>query len=394
MKKCKKVQFFSFLLALMLIMHSLTFSAIALEQSPSSNLVTIEQCYVVGQKWIVANYDSDTIVESVIPIKSLDGELNGYCINFSKNGTPNGYLVIDAHHTGINYIREFALDGPGLYALMSIKSGSTTMPTEQIIYSTDPFQYAIKIKEIGIEKYYNTNGVTLTAAKQMEQFPTANVYARAVSNGEMSLLGTGTYRNAFFDGWNLTSYTAANDCIITGASTYWPYTMKELDGVGRANCGPTAVTNILGLMNERGLSGILLYDDIFETYNQVVLDMNFNPNTTMGTIYANVKNGIQEYVQDRGFLITLSSLTSNAWSEFKRCADSDRANLIFIQGDDDELLPGGHFLVGIGYRIMNDGTKYLRVIDGWNDTVNRFMQFDSSLIYDIHGTRVHIRPQS
>ena len=394
MKKCKKVQFVSLFLALMLVMYSLTFSSIALEQSSPSNLVTIEQCYIAGQKWIAANCDNDTIVESVIPIKSLDEELNGYCINFSKNGVPNGYLVIDAHHTGTNYIREFALDGLGLYALMSINSGSSTMPAEQVIYSTDLFQYAIKIKEKGIEKYYNTNGVTLTVAEQLEQFPIANVYARTALSGEVSLLGVGTYQDAFFDGSSLTSYTAANDCIITGASTYWPYKMKELDGVGRANCGPTAVTNILGLMNERGLSGILLYDDIFETYNQVVLDMNFNPNTAMGTTYANVKNGIQEYVQDRGFLITLSSLTSNAWSEFKRCADSDRANLIFIQGDDDGLLPGGHFLVGIGYRIMNDGTKYLRVIDGWRDTVNRFMQFDSSLIYDIHGTRVHIRPQS
>lgn len=396
MSKRKIVQLTSFLLAVVMCLYSLTFSSLAAERaSDSTGLVTVEECYLAGEKWITANYDDETTIESVIPIKSLNEEINGYCINFSKKGMPNGYLVIEADRASTCFIREFTLSGPGLYEHLTTKASLKTKLTQPAIYSTSPFEYAVKFNDNGVEKYYNTNGEILTSSEQKKCFPTENIYKTSSDPSKMSTRGNGTYHDAFFDGSSLTAYSFANNHIIPAATTYLPYRMEDFAYNAEANCGPTAVTNILGLTANSGWPSILINNDMQDTYDQVVIDTYFNTNTSDGTLYVNLKTGIRTYVENRGFQIAITSFSSNTWANFKNCADNNYPNLINIWGDSNNglletLFGAGHFVVGIGYRIMNDGTKYLRVIDGWTESTDRFLSFNSSYIDWIKGTEIYI----
>ena len=382
------------LAVIMLISMSVPTFAAEVVTVEDTELITVRECYLAGQKWITANYEDDTVISSIIPVKDLYDNINGYCINFSVDGKPNGYLLLNAAKYSQSYIREFAFSGQGIYEQLLEESNITTT-TDVAIYSTNPFEYALKYNESGTVKIYNCDETVMSidAAKA--------VYVVSSSAYEVQTVDTRSsddkeeYYDSFFYGTALTSYTDANDKVIPGADEFTPYKMSELrTGTNTGNCGPTAATNLVALYHSKGKTNILENGDIDDTYAALVTAVGFAENGTDGTYYSNLKSGVQSYVRGKSYSITLNDYLLDTWANFKNDFDANKSNIIFIEGNKQDeggnWITVGHFVIGVGYRIMNDGTRYIRIYDGWNKSNDRFLHFDADSITTFKGTSVTI----
>ena len=171
--------------------------------------------------------------------------------------------------------------------------------------------------------------------------------------------------------------------------------MSELrNGTNTGNCGPTAAANLCALYYSKGKTNILIDGDIDETYSALVTAVSFNENGTEGTYYSNLKSGIRNYVRGRSYSISINDYLFDTWGNFKGDFDDNKSNIIFIEGrkknEAGQWITVGHFVVGIGYRVMNDGTRYVRIYDGWNKSNNRFLHFDADSLVTFCGASVSI----
>lgn len=389
----KKINVLVLIVVLVLGMATDVSAATKGTNSFNAEYITIDECMRAGSKWITANYSENTTISGVIPINDLDGTLNGYCINFSTDGKAAGYLVINALKYSDSYIREFAFDGNGIYDQLVINSQAKGK-AEHVLYMTNPFEYAIKYQNGNGVQYYNSDTSVLSEQDEISAFgevPFDNdVYlpaAGTLSNDRQE------YYTAFFDNSDLTSYTSNNNKTITGALSFTPYLMRDLrTGTNTGNCGPTAITNICGYYRSRGKTNIFKNNSLSDTYDEIITAVHFDIYGSDGTLYVNAKGGLVTYIESRAYDITLDSYLLNRWSSFKSDFDAHRPNLILIEGY--KLKNGswekvGHFVVGVGYRIMNDGERYVRVYDGWNAT-SRFIHFGDDALTSFKGTAVDV----
>lgn len=125
-------------------------NAVLVDTIDNDIYINVVDCRIAGEKWIVANYPEGTVIRDIIPIKSFDGLIIDYCIDFSTEGEPAGYLVIDARRYADNHIVEFAFDGSGIYDTLyenvSLNARVATFD-EKVIYTTSPYQYAVKFTD-------------------------------------------------------------------------------------------------------------------------------------------------------------------------------------------------------------------------------------------------------
>lgn len=384
----------SIILAVVLILSMAT-SVFAIGiQSSSEEVISIKECHLAGNKWLSANYNDGTEIKSIIPIKDLDGKINGYCINFSKNEEPNGYLVLNAAKYSASYIREFAFDGNGIYEQLLENSG-LSKSVDVAIYTTNPFEYALKYTDVKGEYIYNCDSTILSIEAAKAQYLVNGIEYSVQDTSNRSADDKKEYYDSFFYGSSLTSYTDENDHVIPGADSFIPYKMSELrNGTNTGNCGPTAAANLCALYYSKGKTNILIDGDIDETYSALVTAVSFNENGTEGTYYSNLKSGIRNYVRGRSYSISINDYLFDTWGNFKGDFDDNKSNIIFIEGrkknEAGQWITVGHFVVGIGYRVMNDGTRYVRIYDGWNKSNNRFLHFDADSLVTFCGASVSI----
>lgn len=389
----KKIKVLLLIVVLMLGMATDISAATRVTNPDNSEYITIDECMRAGSKWIAANYSDNTTISGVIPIKDLDGTLNGYCINFSADRKAAGYLVINALRYSDSYIREFAFDGNGIYDQL-VTNSPAKGNTEHALYQTNPFAYAVKYQDRNEVRFYNSDTTVLSEQAEISAFG-GTPADRDVSSPAVRTLNNDRqeYYDAFFESSDLTSYTSNNNKTITGALSFTPYVMGDLlTGTYEGNCGPTAVTNICGYYRSRGKTNIFKNNSLSDTYDAIATAIGFDINGNQGTLYANAKGGLVTYVESRSYSITLDSYLLNRWSSFKHDFDADKPNLISISGyklKDGSWTEVGHMIVGVGYRIMNDGECYVRVYDGWNAT-SRFIHFGDDALTAFQGTSVDV----
>ncbi len=390
-------KFLSLLLSIVML-FSLSASAFNAqsEASTEADFITVEDCYRAGEKWITANYDSETEISSVIPVKDFNEEINGYCINFQTSGEPNGYLLINARKDSTMFIREFSLDGNGIYEQLSINS-NITKNIEPAIYTTDSFQYAIKYKDNNEVKVYNSDSTTMSLSEAKVKFSestlTKDVANTALNNQSAKPLSDKEeIYDLFFNSADLLNYTSENNYVIPGTASFDFYTMDTLrTGLNRGNCAPTALTNLCLYYYHNGLSNILKNNSVCDTYDELVTQIGFNPNIDgeEGPSRDNIIPGLQDYVRSRSYNTALFVPVLNLWVYYKFGFDEGVPCVIFVDGyklEENVWETTAHAIIGIGYRVLTDNTRYIRVVDGWISSNSRFLNYDSEYLLDIEGT--------
>lgn len=199
----------------------------------------------------------------------------------------------------------------------------------------------------------------------------------------------------FFDEENFDAYNIKVDFSIPGALKVNPRLMSDLaTGTNTGNCAPTAAFNLVCYLKEgRGLSNVFIDNDEEKTYAELVSKMGFNENGVDGVNYDMLQSGLKSYLEDRGYKVKIGDYLYDWWSDFKRDFDGGYPNLMLLQGNDykdDKWIIIGHFVVGVGYLIMNDNSRYIRVYDGWFESTKRFIGFDHKGFTSIKGAVVDV----
>ena len=240
---------------------------------------------------------------------------------------------------------------------------------------------------------YNSDNSFLTKDIEMQRYTCNGKNTEAKNVKEDSSRGDKEeYYTAFFYGTSLTNYTSDNNKCITGADSFTPFRMVELcTGTNHNNCGPTAAMNMCGYYYSLGKTNMYTNSSVSDTYDALVIAVGFPPNGSGNTSYSNLKNGLKNYIQGRSYAVSVNGYLFNTWNNFKNDFDANKPNLNFIEGykyENNTWNVAGHFVVGIGYRILNDGTRYVRIYDGWKASSNRFIHFGSDTLVTFKGASV------
>ena len=372
-----------------------TNNSMVLVSDDNGDYNTVDDCRLAGEKWITANYSEGTEIRDIIPIRNLNGNLAGYCIDFSTNGAPAGYLVLDANRYADSYILEFSFDGNGIFDELSanVSTMARAESVERTIYATTPYQYAIKFSNNGDAVFYNNDSTIMSYANEVNRYG-ETIVVNDTTESCASVLDAKDFRDEFFYGYKLTGYESINDVCITGGDSFTPHTMRELlTGTNTENCVPTAATNICDFYAKKRNKTGLIRTNVQTTYNALVTKTYFDIYGSEGALYSYFKKGLKSYIEEQGYTVKIGDYWLDLWSDFKRDFDGGYPNAMAIYGTilvDGEPEDAGHAVVGIGYRILNDDTKYIRVYDGWNASNSRFVKFKSNVISKIEGAVVDI----
>ena len=125
-----------------ILFPSLFFIAHSVE--PSDVCLTQEECVEISNAWLKEYYPISTEIQDIIPVS--DGEkITSFCVDFITDGTPSGYIMLDAKKYAANNIVSFTFEGQGIYNELfnHYEKSHNTIPDEKLIYATGPLNYAI-----------------------------------------------------------------------------------------------------------------------------------------------------------------------------------------------------------------------------------------------------------
>ncbi len=363
------------------------------DNNKNIDYITIEECKIAAQKWIKQNYNNETIIDEIIPILSMD-KIESYCINFKKNDTPKGYLILDANKYAVNYIKEFSLSGNGIYQTLIKNAGITTNEAERVIYSLGGYNYAIPINFSGSSLYSTSN--TFLSKQDLNLFYDTTNYVNYPIDTRSD-----AEKKEYYDGFfSFSEIPTIRDCFcytIKGAHKFIPSTMDELVTLGgySGNCSPTASTNLLSYYCEqRNFTN--LGTSRKNIYNNFVKASGWNEFGNQGQSSADAIKGMKTVVENAGYKYKSDTYMFNYWTDWTRDIDKDYPVFTSLRGlkeTNGTWEEVGHAVIAIGYREYVDGYKYLRIYDGWNDTSDKFIWFNSDYFKSIKGTRIEVNSQ-
>ncbi|MFU0827386.1 MAG: Peptidase-C39-2 domain-containing protein [Lachnoclostridium sp.] len=299
----------------------------------------------------------NTYLKQVVPLYNNESKIVAYYVSF----TPTGYAVVNNN-----------INNPTV-----IEFGKGTNETIEDILNNDSNPHIIYNNPVSI---YNANNTSLTVqgknskdiydyypdlkssnsslAKQHKEVKNAIMKNRAVIQGD------GDY--GFIDLGDMPSGKYTSDTILYATSTDWAI-MDEFNSIADNHCGATAVTNIALYYAKRGYSKLKINSrlDTFKAVHKIV------GNGPVMTIAGSAK----EYFSDRGYTLKYSSVGD--FSGIKSATTSDRpCGILLADG-----LFSWHWILSVGWREYTNGGNYLRIMDGWYDTVDRYYKINSGSLW-------------
>lgn len=301
--------------------------------------------------WLDTVYKQDgTKIDNITRMYNSDDRISGYIIDFSKNGVPNGYIVLDKQSD--NPIKEFAFNGDSITD--RLESNTNTSLNNLKIYNS-AFNYLAMKTKSKINAFYD-------------------IYQRNFANKNAVLKSSAPLKDLiFFPG----------DIIDTSKSVDLPNIMyfnasTTGDFPGKNNCGSTAVKNILNWATFTGkLSSYVDYDEIITT-------MNFNDKNSTDI---QCLEAIKKIAKNHDRKAIVNAYWLDYFSDFKRDINAQKPIFLGVLTKSGD----GHAMVVCGYVEMPSGAKYLRVMDGWNKVITRFIEFNKSNYWKFDGASVEIK---
>lgn len=109
-----------------------------------SNIYSEDEIEILANHWLKNNYNDSTTVDEIIPVKSNDNIIL-YCVEFIKEDTPNGYVMINALRESKELYTEFSLNGNSIYDSLC-NNNNVDGCEEKVLYNIGSFNYALKMK--------------------------------------------------------------------------------------------------------------------------------------------------------------------------------------------------------------------------------------------------------
>ncbi|MGF7060657.1 hypothetical protein [Brassicibacter mesophilus] len=297
----------------------------------------------------------NTYLNQTVPLFNSSGETVAYYASFS----PTGYAVVNNNIDNPTVI-EF---GEGNNKI--IEEILNTVSNPHIIYN-NPVDIYNASTESTLQKSSNSNDLFDYYPDLKEKNPTLanqhNEYKQSLLEHQNMMRGDGDY--GFIDLDDMPSGSYTSDTILSATTTDWAI-MDEFDDIANNHCGATAVTNLALYFAKRGETNLKINNSRLDTFKAVHKIVGNGP---VMMIAGNAK----EYFKDRGCTLSYSSVSN--FSGIKSAIKNDRpCGILLADG-----LFSWHWILSVGWReYSSSGGSYMRIMDGWYDTVNRFYKLNT-----------------
>ncbi len=361
-----------------------------------SNIYSKEEIEILANHWLKSNYNDSTKMDEIIPVKSNDNIIL-YCVDFIKDDTPNGYVMINAFRESKELYTEFSLTGNSIYDTICINN-DIDKSEEKVLYNIGSLNYALKNEDkyCALDKK-NYNHKT---AKELMKRNKKKLYS------DYKCTSKQPYEKGVLSLEQLPQGKIKEERYIDGGDTFMPISNKYyhehfLNHLNTGNCVPTAANNIICLYKEkRGFSAFP--ENLYTSYEEFISYSNYNVNAVYeGINDDDFDKAMKKYVESVGYDYSSNKYWWDLFGDWKRDIRDDYPIYTSIDGyvDVDKNLKddvhiyekSGHSVVAVGYRIYKDGTRYLIIYDGWNYGVVRYINFDSEYFLSIDGIRIKIK---
>lgn len=373
----------------------------------SGDYLTQDQAEKIALKWAEKNHEYHVSIKETIPIyKSLDN-ISAYSVSFSNGGQDAGYIIINADKREQTF-REFSLKGKDIYTNIFNKNNfhNELNFNNKVLYENGVFDYSAEIIKNKEKAYLSTDGRIYSKDKFASEIIKNTVHKsniNALDESDSYLDGIINNNDSVFNGLTLESEKKLSGISIIQSQTdnglyVYPFVMDDLrNGTNLGNCALTAATNIIGYYYRgRGMNSLIIppsntFDYMQETYDRLVQLSDFNEYGSSGLSDITSTDAIKDLAEERGYSPSTSKYWLNLWSDFKRDLDNNWPVYTSIKGYNPvENKKMSHAMVSVGYRIYTNGSKFLNVIDGHMDSLDRFINFSDSRFDYVKGVVVKI----
>lgn len=302
----------------------------------------------------------NTTLNDILPLYSGCGEIVAYYVSFA----PTGYAVVNNNRSNPAVI-EFGEGGhPLIEDILSVENNPYIIynnPTE--VFSANSLdaevqEMANQANSADLYSYYpalkEENALAAARLDQLKQMLVP----------ENSVYGSGGY--GFIDLGNMPSGSYSSDTITKASTTDWA-TTGEFSEIAKNHCAATAVTNFALYFANRGHSNLKI-DTVYKTFEAVHKIVGNGPVMT-------IADEAKDYFSDRGYTLKTSSV--GTFSGIITAVTNERPSGILLANG----IVDWHWVICVGYRAYSSGDNYMRIVDGWNDTIDRFYLIHSGSMW-------------
>ena len=335
--------------------------------------------------------EKDTLeISDFIVMYGVNDEQTGYYVTFSENKKESGYMILSLLTSGSPVV-EFSFNGKGILMDVMEERGCKeevrnilyTGPDSFYIEEDDGMYYAVyegeNVSKQQIDKAFFKGQSELELDTQKEE-------------GTKSI----TIGGGILD-WNAANISSFFKIIDFGSGTdYWLMTQLASGGV----CYPTAATNILWYWGfHRNCTSISNKSFVqSQTTNhgkaQAIFDDLENNMGTLcwGTLDTNIVQGFEGFFDvpaQSGGVWNCKKLNNGSTYQSYKNALNDNCPIFLVVKTGTSIFADGHGMYNFGYASSTSGTKYLFVMDGWNN-YGRFVKF-SGYYPQLWGYKIWVR---
>lgn len=347
----------------LVILFGFNVNTFALDAKNSNNIDTLD-IIIAAATYLNSNDESDacisenTYLKQIVPLHNNEGKIIAYYASFTPSGyavinnNPNNPTVIEFGKGNNKIIEEILSNESNPYIIynnpVNIYSVNNKSLLQSAVNSSDIYDYYPDLKESNF-----------SLVKRHNEIKQSFLQDRFVIQGD------GDY--GFIDLSDMPAGDYDDDTILKAESTDWAI-MDEFEDIAENHCGATAVTNLALYFANRGHSNLKINNSRLDTFKAVHKIVGNGPVMT-------IAGSAKEYFKNRGYTLKYSSLGD--FSGIKTATTKDRpCGILLADG-----LFSWHWILSVGWRQYSNGGNYMRIMDGWYDTIDRYYKIHSCSLW-------------
>lgn len=158
------------------------------------------------------------------------------------------------------------------------------------------------------------------------------------------------------------------DVIIKDADRIDWLTTYDVNTFAKNHCGAVAATNISLYYASRGFRDLNISNDKIEVFKKLHALIGNGPVVT-------IAGGLDKYFSSLRYDLRFSNLGN--LESIKNALVNDRIIGILLAKD----LFNWHWVLGLGYREYEDGSVYIRILNGWDNAIDKFYMIHSGSLW-------------
>lgn len=301
------------------------------------------------------NYEDDILytgstVRNIIPLYDDKESIVAFYVSFN----PTGYAVVNNNKLNLAVIEY----GRGT----KFEIEKIVNHNKKAIYNNPISIYThkyVKKRENSGKNFYDFYPELLQSDIELQEEISA--IKSKVSENNIATKGDGDY--GFVDWGDMPSAAYSAKTIMSAYSTSW-ITTYDTAHIAHEHCGATAATNIALYYASCGYSNLKINNSKIDTFKAVHKIIGNGP-TMM------IAGGTEKYFHNRGY--SLSSASVYDFDAVKNAAYNDQIQGVLLADGIDNW----HWVLAVGYRQYNSGENYMRIVNGWDNSIDVFYKVNS-----------------